>query len=354
MAAALSIEAASAVVHVQCAPAVVMVQPTAFGFNEETAADNAFMVKDESAAMSAADDAAAEHSAAAVALTAAGVQAVLLPGAGNADEAFPNNWLGFMPPSHGDSGCTAVLFPMATPSRQAEVRPELLRALALAPILATDTLDLRQHELARAGAVLEGTGALVLDRIARVAYCALSQRAHAKLAQAWAQHFKYTLHTFQAYSRGANGQDVPVYHTNVVLSMGAHAAVVAAECVREEVQREALLDALRAAGKHIVCITEQQVAQFAGNVLQLRPAGGGAPVWAMSSSAHAALQASGQLDELCCPPGLPAAAASDIVHVPLPTIERLGGGSMRCLLAEAWPGLDGDTHSKAESLGSGS
>lgn len=314
-----------------------MVQPTAFGFNEETALDNAFMIRDTVSASLTAKRAATEHSNAAAALESAGVQTILLPGAGLADEAFPNNWLGFMPSETDSPGYTAVIFPMAAPSRQAEVRPELLDSIAKSPLHAKNKLDMRQHELARTGAVLEGTGALVLDRVARVAYCALSQRADAALAQAWADAFHYTLHTFTAHTCGADGKDVPVYHTNVVLSVGAHAAVLAAECIRDQEQRAALVHALQEAGKHVVCISEQQVAHFAGNVLQLRVGDGGSSVWAMSSSAHAALEAAGQLSELLCPPGMPVAAASTAVHVPLSTIETLGGGSMRCLLAEAWP-----------------
>ncbi len=333
----VSDENAAAAVMQQCAPAAVMIAPTAFGYNEETATDNSFMTKGLYAPGSAASLAAKEHASAAAELAGAGVQTIVLQGAGHPDEAFPNNWLGFMPSSSSPGGCSAVLFPMAVPSRQAEVRDELLQQLQAAPMQVKHIHDLRQHSLAQAGAILEGTGALVLDRRGRVAYCALSKRADGALAQAWAAHYQYKLHTFTAHCRDAQGKDVPVYHTNVVLSVGAHAAVLAAECVRDERQRKQLLSALRDSGRHVVCISEEQVACFAGNVLQLRPPAGGPPVWAMSSAAHSALSQTGQLQELCCPPGLPASAASIAIHAALPTIEALGGGSMRCLLAEAWP-----------------
>jgi hypothetical protein len=312
-----------------------MVSPTTFGFNTETALDNAFMKQVGSGAETAtASKAASEHACAVSALEAADVHVVVLPGAGNPDEAFPNNWLGFLPPRSAGVGGDAMLFPMAAPSRQAEVREDLLAALRQPPLSAPHVHDLREHDLARAGAVLEGTGALVLDRVASIAYCALSARADAPLAAAWAAAHGFTLHTFTAHCANDNGQDVPVYHTNVVLSVGAHAAVLAAECVRDATQRQALLASLTSSGKHVLCITEEQVSSFAGNVLQVRSRCGGG-VWVMSSAARESLAAGGQLGELLAPPGAPAASA--LVHSPLPCIEAVGGGSMRCLLAEAWP-----------------
>jgi hypothetical protein len=130
--------------------------------------------------------------------------------------------------------------------------------------------------------------------------------------------------TFHATAPDAAGVETPVYHTNVVMAVGERSAVVCAEAVADPAERRTLCDALASTGHRVIEISRAQMNGFAGNMLQLATGPGGR-VWAMSSAAHDALTA-GQRDAL--------SADGPLVHAPIPTIERVGGGSLRCLLGE--------------------
>lgn len=319
----MSATAAAAKLAQQCAPAVFMVHPSAFAYNVETAQDNAFM---QQGSEQVAERAAKEHAGVVSALRRAGVQVHLAEGRGLPDECFPNNWVSF------HQG-TAHLFPMATPSRRGEVDTDLLfESGALPKHGAWRVQDWRRHMLAEQGAALEGTGALVLDRVNRVAYLCKSARGDEALAAAWCQSHSppYTLHAFQGALPGPDGTPVPVYHTNVLMAVGAHTAVVCPQAVVSDSERTALLRELKRGGREVVVISPSQVNSFAGNMLQLRATGGSSSVWAMSASAHAALTPQ-QLAQLT-------AHGEGVVPCAIPTIEQVAGGSVRCLLAEVFPG----------------
>jgi hypothetical protein len=185
-------------------------------------------------------------------------------------------------------------------------------------------LDLTRHELD--GRFLEGTGSLVLDHVGRVAYVCVSVRADPSLVERWAHHMGYRSVLFHASAPDARGVETAVYHTNVVMAAGERTAVICAEAIADAAERGRVLASLREGGRRVLEIGRAQMNGFAGNMLQLATGSGGR-VWAMSSAAHEALTAEQR-----------AALREDgeLVHAPIPTIERLGGGSVRCLLGEVF------------------
>lgn len=298
-----------------------MVRPQAFGFNPETAATNTFQKPDASGA-DPGPEALEEFDALARALTAEGVEVCVAqdsPAPAKPDAVFPNNWVSF------HAGGTLVLYPLANANRRPERRPELIDAVVgQLRFKVTHLLDLTWHE--GEGKYLEGTGSLVLDHVQRVAYACTSPRTHPELVREWARELRYEPVIFAAASRTG----VPLYHTNVCLFIGARVAVVAAASIAEA-DRARVLAHLTASGREVVSIGHDQLEHFAGNMLELGTwdeALGDARVLVMSESARRALdpqefaQLSGSTDT--------------VLAVPLPTIEKFGGGSVRCMLAEVF------------------
>jgi hypothetical protein len=307
----------------QCADAVLMVRPAAFGWNAETADSNRYQSAADAHPEQAAIAARAEFDGVASALARAGVRVHVFddrPQPQCPDAVFPNNWVTL----HSDG--TVVLYPMLAPNRRLERRLDLLLALERAgPYRVRRLVDLTHHE--QQGRYLEGTGSVVLDHVARVAYACVSPRTHLEPLHEFCDELGYEPCTFNAVDR----QGVPVYHTNVVLSVGQHVAVVAAGSVADA-DRDRLLEKLAAGGRLLESIDDAQVARFAGNALELRAATG-ASVLALSAQALSAFgpEARARLS----------ARVDRLVAVPVPTIERLGGGSVRCMLAEVF--LPADT-----------
>src|ERR1700730_1202216 len=300
----------------QSARAVLMVRPASFGFNPQTAASNAF----QQAADSPDEDEAPrlvliEFDGLAGALQRAGVEVLIAsdtPHPAKPDAIFPNNWVSF----HFDG--TVALYPMLAPNRRCERREEILEQVVREGRFRTSrTVDLTHREAE--GKFLEGTGSLVLDRAHRVAYASLSPRTDLDVLGEFAQLLDYDLVTFEALDAAAQ----PVYHTNVVMAIGTRFAVVCGEAISQPPHRDAVCSQLRAAGHDIIDITRRQMQEFAGNLLELAPAGG--PVVALSTTAWGCLEPA--------PRRIPESHAEP-VPVPIPTIERIGGGGVRCMLAE--------------------
>lgn len=298
----------------QTASSVLMIRPTQFGFNEQTAASNTYQRPPQDPAHAVRTQALSEFDALHARLVQAGVRVVTfedLPCPHTPDAVFPNNWFSLHPDG------TLVLYPMAAQNRRLERRPHLLTALQR-DLGGRRLLDLTHFEAAEK--YLEGTGSLVLDHVHRVAYAALSPRTHPEVVEAYCAALDYRAVLFTTTTR--RGQ--PAYHTNVVLSVGESAAVVCLEAIAEASQRAAVESSLRASGRTLLLITAEQMDRFAANLLELR-AQDGTRLWVLSSQAHAALSPA-QRQQL--------AYGSRIVHSPLPTIESVGGGSARCMLAE--------------------
>lgn len=299
-----------------------MIRPAAFGFNPETAATNRMQTADGTLAANVQARACAEFNAFAAALRGAGVSVCVVddtPEPRKPDAVFPNNWVSF----HEDG--TVVLYPMHAPNRRAERRPEIVTAAAReCGFEVRRTLDLSHHE--QAGRFLEGTGSLVLDHEARLAYVCRSPRTHEAVLGEWAHELGYETVVFDATDAGG----APYYHTNVLLGIGERCAVVGTEAIAPR-DRARVLGRLGASGRELIEIDRTAIAAFAGNLLELASwdeALGDSSVLALSATARAAL-APERYAQL-------AACVDVVLPVPVPTIERLGGGSVRCMLAEVF------------------
>lgn len=301
----------------QLARDVMMIRPVAFAGNPQTQASNSF--QDQSAgSIDAANQAAAlrEFEALATALERAGVTVHAFDDTiepHTPDSIFPNNWVSF----HADG--SVVLYPMMAENRRLERRLDVIEALsAKHGFRASRVIDLTRHE--QAGRFLEGTGSLVLDRVHRVAYACVSPRTDLDVLGDFGQQLDYDVVAFEAHD--ANG--APIYHTNVLMSVGERFAVVCTSAIRED-ERAAVLDTLRKSGRAIIELTLAQMASFAGNLLEVGSSRTGSVV-AMSERALGVLTTA-QRKTL-------ESSTGAIVAPAIPTIERLGGGSVRCMLAE--------------------
>ena len=232
------------------------------------------------------------------------------------DAVFPNNWVSF----HEGK---IVLYPMKTENRRKERRQDVVERLSRD--LRAEVVDYSRWEME--GKFLEGTGSMVLDRVNKICYACISQRTHPLVLAEFCKDFSYKSVTFQASQEGPDGQQWPVYHTNVICSIGDTFAVLCTECIRDTGQRRDVVDTIRSSGKELIDITEKQVYEFAGNALQLHSTQGDR-LLVMSTAAYQAFSAD-QLETL-------QKHVSHILHVPLPTIEALGGGGARCMLAEVF------------------
>ena len=183
----------------------------------------------------------------------------------------------------------------------------------------------RLHGIRSPRRVPRGTGSLILDRPSGVAYASIGPRTDARAAEQFADTFDMELEAFTAYQTSGDHQ-APIYHTNVMLAIGTDWAVVCDEIVTDDDERQALLDRLTGSGKAVVQITAEQVNGFAGNVLEVLNRKGERLI-AMSSAAYASFTEAQRARLASC---------ARLVHAPIPTIEKLGGGSVRCMLAEVF------------------
>ena len=300
----------------------MVVRPAAFGYNPQTAPSNRFMRTAGPAAGSAAELARAELDSLVQSLRSEGIGVCVAEDTiepAKPDAVFPNNWVSFHPDG------TVVLYPMQAQNRRLERRTELIEQVSRdLGYSVRRTLDLTAHE--RDGRFLEGTGSLVLDHVQRVAYACRSPRTDPQVLQEWCRALEYEPLLFDALDRGG----VPLYHTNVVLSITTRTVVVGSEAIAAA-DRGQILQRLGASGREVIEISHAEIEGFAANVLELATwdeALGDATVLVMSSGARRALgeRAFTRLT-----------SGSDIVlAVPVPTIEQLGGGSVRCMLAEVF------------------
>jgi hypothetical protein len=292
-----------------------MVRPASFGWNPETADSNRFQASAPGSG-EAADAAVAEFDALVAALVEAGVSVHAFADRAEPpcpDAVFPNNWVSL----HADG--TVVLYPMLAPNRRRERRLDLLVDLERRGGYRVERLlDLTHHELR--GHFLEGTGSVVFDHLARTAYACRSPRTHVEVLEDLCTEIGYAPVSFDA----VDATGVPVYHTNVMLSIGTGYALVCAAAVPMQ-QRGALLERLSAGGRRVLTIDQAQMAAFTGNVLELQGAGG-TRVLAGSCRAIDSLRPV-QREALT-------ACVDRVMAVPVPTLEKFGGGSVRCMLAE--------------------
>jgi hypothetical protein len=229
------------------------------------------------------------------------------------DAIFPNNWVSF----HADG--TVVLYPMEAENRRTERRPDIIDSLANEyGFQVREIVDFTHHE--QNGHFLEGTGSLVLDRVNRIAYACLSSRTHLDALGEFAQRMDYEVVAFEAVDKTG----APIYHTNVLMNVGEELAVICAEAIPREDQREAVIQSLEGTGHEVIRLSFDQMHAFAGNMLELRSSSG-QRVIAMSEQARDSLTES-QLEKI--------SAYAQVISAPIESIESSAGGSVRCMLAE--------------------
>lgn len=298
---------------------VVLVRPHHFTPNPETAADNSFQQRILHALLpSAARDASRAVAAAAYAevtelgrtLRGLGIGVDLFDDSSveTPDSVFPNNWFS----THPDG--TVTLYPMYAENRRAERREDILAHLQETHRVRR-VVDYSSAE--RFGEYLEGTGSMVLDHRERLAYACRSRRLSGGLFAEFCRDFGYTPVLFDA----TDGDGVPVYHTNVMMSVGTDLALISSAMIRDVDQREHVLRVLRDSGRTVVGLSESQVNRFAGNCLEL--AGPGGRYLVLSTTAEASLT-DGQRETI--------SAHCTLVPVEVSTLEA-AGGSVRCMIA---------------------
>jgi hypothetical protein len=294
---------------VQAPAAVIMVRPHHFCSNPDTLADNAFQKKT-GFDQQISQQAHTEVSRMAAQLEQAGIRVHVFDDESQdrPDAVFPNNWFS----TH--AGGHVAVYPMAAPSRQRERRWDVIEMLKQ-NYRVQDVID--YSGLAQDGIYLEGTGAMVLDHMERVAYVVRSQRADPIALERFCTHFNFEPMAFDA----ADAQGKPVYHTNVLMCIGTQLAMVGAEMITDTKRREEIGQRLRTPGRELIELTQEQIAEFAGNALELQ--GDKGRVLAISSRAVRALTPAQRRQIESCATMLP---------IDVPTIE-LAGGSVRCMLA---------------------
>lgn len=293
---------------------ILMIRPVNFGFNAETAVNNAFQVAGYDDA--AHEKAAREFDRFVEALRSNGVQVTVVedtPQPHTPDSVFPNNWISF----HHDG--TVILYPMFAENRRQERKPHVLEQLA-GKFAITHTIDLTRYE--REQRFLEGTGSMVLDRDHRIAYACLSPRTSKEVLEAFCQKMNYRPVIFTA----TDSKGRPIYHTNVMMCVADRYVVICLDSIAAKNERENVIAVIKETGKDVVPITMEQMNRFAGNMLQVHNQQG-EKLLVMSSQAYGALTPE-QVRQL--------ESYNRIVHAPLDTIETNGGGSARCMMAEVF------------------
>lgn len=298
-----------------------MIRPVAFRMNEQTAVNNYYQkVLDNLLPATVNAKAQEEFDAFVNKLRAVGVNIIVVDDTvspDTPDSIFPNNWISFH--ETGD----VVLYPMFAENRRAERREDILDILEDHGFVINEIMDYTSAE--EDGFYLEGTGSIVLDRENGKAYCALSPRADEELFIEFCEDFEYSPVIFEAFQT-VNGERKLIYHTNVMMCIGDTFAVICADCIDDKKERKMVLDSLKGDGKEIILITEAQVNNFAGNMLEVLGADDRRYL-VMSNSAYQSLTKKqiAQLEEHLT-----------ILSSSLDTIEACGGGSARCMMAEVF------------------
>lgn len=298
-----------------------MIRPVAFRMNEQTAVNNYYQkVLDNLTPATVNAKAQQEFDAFVDKLRAVGVQVTVVDDTvdpDTPDSIFPNNWISFH-----ESG-EVVLYPMFAENRRLERREDILDILEEQGFEINDIWDYTSAE--EDDLFLEGTGNLLLDRTNEIAYCALSPRADEGLVIEFCEDFEMNPVIFEAFQT-VNGERKNIYHTNVMMCLGDTFAVICADTIDDKQERKIVLNHLKESGKEIVLITEDQVNNFAGNMLQVLGADD-EKYLVMSTQAFNSLT-DGQIKTL--------EKHAKILHSSLDTIEACGGGSARCMMAEVF------------------
>jgi hypothetical protein len=302
----------------QTSPNILMIEPVAFGFNAQTASNNYFQQPVDEPATVIQQKALAEFRNMVGILRSIGVNVFVvkdIPEPHSPDSIFPNNWVSF------HQGGQVVLYPMFAENRRIERRRDILEYLPHQGVKINNVDDFTFWE--KQGLFLEGTGSMILDRINNIAYAALSERTSKSLFLQFCSTFGFKPVCFSAF-QSVKGIRLPVYHTNVMMTVADAYAVICLEAIDILSERKHVADTLLKTGKEIIQLTEYQMHCFAGNMLQVQNTTG-KDYLVLSQSAFDSLNPV-QTDRL--------SSYNELVVVSIPTIERVGGGSVRCMMAE--------------------
>ena len=305
----------------QITDTILMIRPVSFRMNEQTAINNYFQKPLETGVSAEQVNAMAqnEFDGFVEKLKDVGVNVIVeddLLELDTPDSIFPNNWVSFH--SNGIVG----LYPMFAENRRRERREELMDRLEAEGFIIEGFMDYTSAE--EEGYFLEGTGSLLLDRVNKKAYCALSPRAHEDMFIEFCEDFEYDPIVFTA-NQTWEGKRLPIYHTNVMMALAENFAVICLDTIDDKSERKNVIKHLKQSGKEILEISEDQMYQFAGNMLQVKGADGKYMV--MSTAAHQSLDPNqiAKIEKHC-----------KILSSSLDIIEACGGGSARCMMAEVF------------------
>lgn len=302
----------------QTTDTILLVRPTAFRRNEETSVNNHFQQKGNQ--INVQELALAEFDNFVDLLETHGIRTIVVQNDAKLDtpdSIFPNNVISF------HQGQTAILYPMFAPNRREERNLNYLGVLSKAGLNFEKLKDYSIYE--ESGMYLESTGVLVLDRVHKIAYCSLSERAHPQLIALWCEEIGYRPVIFEALHH-VDGKMLPIYHTNVMLAIGTNFSIICWDSIPNAEHREMLQKCFEKTNKTVISISEEQLNHFAGNILEVHSKDG-EPIICMSTQAFESYTEK-QIDLL--------EQFGKIIHAPMYTIEKYGGGSVRCMMAEVF------------------
>ena len=305
----------------QTTNSLLMIRPVAFRMNEQTAVNNYYQKVLEGLLPATVNaKAQQEFDTFVEKLIAVGVDVIVVDDTLNPDtpdSIFPNNWISFH--ENGD----VAFYPMFAENRREERREEILDILEDKGFIIRNIVDYTSAE--EDGFFLEGTGSLLLDRANSKAYCALSPRADEELFIEFCEDFDYAPVIFEAFQT-VDGERKLIYHTNVMMCLGETFAVICSDCIDDKKERKMVLDNLKENNKEVILINEDQVNNFAGNMLEVR--GANDKRYLVMSTAALQSLTSKQIEQL--------EKHAEILSSSLDTIEACGGGSARCMMAEVF------------------
>lgn len=304
----------------QITSSLMMIRPVNFRFNEQTAVNNYYQkVIDGLSPEETNSKAQKEFDDFVDILRQSGIRVIVFQDStepDTPDSIFPNNWVSF----HEDG--RVVLYPMYAANRRHERREEIFEILADDFGFDVEEIEDLSH-FEEDNVFLEGTGSMILDRENKIAYAALSERTDENALVTFCDFFDYEPITFKAYQH-VEGKRMPIYHTNVMMCLGRKFSVICLECIDDLREKNRVKNRLKETGKKIIEITENQKNRFAGNMLNVANQEG-KEFLVMSTAAFSSLRPDQiQAIEKHCP----------IIHSSLDTIEAIGGGSARCMMAE--------------------
>jgi len=302
----------------QMANSFLMIEPISFGFNDQTAVNNYFQQKDNPGNIDIQGLALTEFKIFVEKLRSKGLDIIVVQDTlepHTPDSIFPNNWISFHPDGR------VAIYPMYAQNRRNERRNEILQLLKEEGFSFLKILDYTSFE--KQYHFLEGTGSIVIDHLNKIAYAALSERTNKELFIYVCNDFDFKPVYFNT-SQIVNGKKCPIYHTNVMMSICDKYAVVCLDSIENVQERNNVINSIVKKGKEIIKISEYQMLCFAGNILQVANKEGDRFL-VMSQSAFDSLTRY-QINRL--------SSFNEIITATIPTIEKYGGGSVRCMMAE--------------------